>query len=368
MLRIFLGTKKRLGLRSLGLAEEWIDPSESAVIQEILRMNLKTMTVRDGIARRGQHAKHHGCVRAKFTVLTDIPESLRLGIFTTPRTYDARIRFSNGSSLDDRKPDAHGMAIKLFDVAGAKLLEGGGDAMTQDFVLTDHPVFFSRNLDEYLIFNKHFTRIVAFLGNRQQRDGSAPRFFGFIHASLALQIFHPDLMRRARAFASGAPVSPLATHYWSTTPYLLGPHEAVKYMARSEHPAVNSQRRGVAAADGLRDALRSELWNGPARFTFGVHRQKDPVRYPIEDPTVDWHTEPADFVPLAQIEIEQQEPDEAISADSLAEAIVYNPWHALPEHRPLGAINRTRRYVYVAMAKLRQEANRLPDTFSDLSG
>ncbi|MEK1942330.1 MAG: hypothetical protein AAAB16_18325, partial [Pseudomonas sp.] len=35
----------------------------------------------------------------------------------------------------------------------------------------------------------------------------------------------------------------------------------------------------------------------------------------------------------------------------------FNPWHALPEHRPLGGINRLRKAVYEAVSAYRHERN-----------
>src|SRR5690242_20405811 len=35
--------------------------------------------------QRDQHPKNHGCVRATFTVIDGLPESLRVGIFREPR-------------------------------------------------------------------------------------------------------------------------------------------------------------------------------------------------------------------------------------------------------------------------------------------
>ena len=95
--------------------------------------------------RRGQHPKQHGAVRAEFIVEPDVPADLRHGLFSHPRTYPAWIRFSNGSQDDDAKVDIPGMAIKLMEVDGRKVLEGEKDDRTQDFVLMDLPVFFSRD-------------------------------------------------------------------------------------------------------------------------------------------------------------------------------------------------------------------------------
>jgi len=40
-----------------------------------------------------------------------------------------------------------------------------------------------------------------------------------------------------------------------------------------------------------------------------------------------------------------------------ADALRYNPWHCLPEHRPLGSSNRARRRMYAELAELRQTMN-----------
>jgi hypothetical protein len=37
-----------------------------------------------------------------------------------------------------------------------------------------------------------------------------------------------------------------------------------------------------------------------------------------------------------------------------------NPWHAVPEHRPLGGINRVRKVVYETISKLRHDLNGAP--------
>ena len=34
-----------------------------------------------------------------------------------------------------------------------------------------------------------------------------------------------------------------------------------------------------------------------------------------------------------------------------------NPWHCLPEHRPLGGINRARKIIYETMSKYRHARN-----------
>ncbi len=67
--------------QGLGLGEERIEPDEEKTIAEIIQINLSTLVTQDRPVERGQHPKHHGCVRATFTVLPDVPAHLRRGIF-----------------------------------------------------------------------------------------------------------------------------------------------------------------------------------------------------------------------------------------------------------------------------------------------
>ena len=50
------------------------------------------------------------------------------------------------------------MAIKLVGVAGEKLLEAEKSEQTQDFVMADHPVFFIRDLADYVPFSEARSR------------------------------------------------------------------------------------------------------------------------------------------------------------------------------------------------------------------
>src|SRR5205823_769228 len=107
-------------------------------------------------ARRSVHAKMQACVRAKFDVEPDLEPELRHGLFGAPRSYPAWIRFSNGSGKiePDTQNDAHGMAIKVLEVDGPKILPGEEAERTQDFVLIDHPVFFIQNPADFARFTE----------------------------------------------------------------------------------------------------------------------------------------------------------------------------------------------------------------------
>lgn len=337
-------------------AEEVIAEDEEARIIDIVRQNLNTVPEETIPSPRVQHGKSHGCVQAKFRVLDSIPARFRKGVFKPGAVYQALIRFSNGEQRDDREKDAHGMAIKLLDVPGSKLQPGEANGTTHDFILVDNPVFFAEDLEEYALFNKHYTEFLDLkndprtLLNMFKAEAAKLRLLGDL-----------GLVARARRFPSQTPSSPLGTNYWSTTPYLLGEGLAVKYAAMSFRASAADAQAGVGQSDGLTEALKEELGLGPATFSFGVHEQVDPDLQPVEDTTVPWWPEDdkggiRSMIALATIEIS------GLAADSegLAQNLVFSPWNVLAEHRPLGIINRIRKAVYVELAAERHRLNNPP--------
>ena len=43
--------------------------------------------------------------------------------------------------------------------------------------------------------------------------------------------------------------------------------------------------------------------------------------------------------------------------DRFCENLSFNPWHCLPEHKPLGAVNRARKRIYAEISRRRHELN-----------
>ncbi len=138
---------------------EKLQPNENILAQQIseqIEQHIRKQYIA-GQALRDAHPKAHGCVRAEFHVLKSLPTNLTQGIFIPDKTYSAWIRFSNASgdaTQADDKNDARGMAIKILDVSGKKILENDDQAMTQDFIMINHPVFFVNDPQRYLSFIK----------------------------------------------------------------------------------------------------------------------------------------------------------------------------------------------------------------------
>ena len=138
--------------------------------------------------------------------------------------------------------------------------------------------------------------------------------------------------------------------YWSQTPYKLG-DGAVKYLVT---PSEGEEGPAIPLGDSpdcLREALVEQLTlrKVGARFDLSVNPQTDAEAMPVEDPTVEWTSAP---VRLATISIYPQKFD---TPEQMAffENLSWTPWNALPEHRPLGGINRARRVVYEDSSALR---------------
>ncbi len=329
---------------AVGLGQESIPVGEADGIAKIVAIHLSVTDPNEKpLVPRGQHMKGHGCVRAKFEIAPDLPAALRHGVFAQPRVFDAYVRFSNGKGWDDRQGDAHGMAIKLLGVPGEKLLADEKDATTQDFILFDNPVFFIRDVADY----------VPFMGDFRNLKASGITF-GKIIAGLKL-FFSPNYMwRLLRITGSKKPDSPLRITYWSTTPAKLG-DAAVKYRATPDLAGAPPVYQ-VDSPDKLRLAAVAHLKDHEARFDFFVQVQTDPVTMPVEDPTVEWN---GPYQKVATLRIPPQQFD-TTERKSFGENLSFTPWHSLPDHRPLGGINRARRDIYLAISKQRHELNGVP--------
>jgi hypothetical protein len=287
-------------------------------------------------ARRDAHPKTFGVVTAEFIVLDHLPQELRYGVFKVPRKFDALIRFSAGG--DSIKPDnvqeRRGMAIKLLGVEGEKLLDAERYEKTQDFVLMNFPAFAASNLRDYLEFFR-------------SRLAGPEKFNDFLRK-------HPEIAQRLREMDEVVVHNPFEAQYWSTTPYKLGP-KAMKFSAKPLRSSTQKPQVPLGP-DYLREALLKQIMHEDVTFEFLIQTQVDPVKMPIENSMVVWDEKLSPYRRVALIRIPKQDP-RAIKDLELAETLSFTPWHALPDLRPLGSINRSRRSIYEALSTLRHDMN-----------
>ncbi len=161
--------------------------------------------------------------------------------------------------------------------------------------------------------------------------------------------------------------NPLFHQYWSMTPYRLGvppgPRYAVKYTVKpcTPDPANFLARLGTFLTRGfsLKTQLNKTLAERDASFDFYVQRFVDDKHTPVEDTTVAWNESVSPPERIGTLTIPRQDimcPERAAFCENLS----FSPWHGLLAHKPLGAINRVRRRVYLEISKFRHELNGVP--------
>lgn len=306
------------------------EAAATAYVTQTIRATVQKGFDQEHHAYRDAHRKTHGCVQAQLTVKPDLPPALAQGLFAQSGRYAAVVRFSNGSgrSQDDHDRDARGMAVKVLGVKGR----------TQDFVMTNHPVFFIHDAQDYTDF------VRAMDGGLWPQTGWAVTHL-FDNVPLLI------------AFVSHPIDNPLHTQYWSTTASRLGAGQ-MKFSAKPCAGSVFDEAADHAnpSPDRLSQNMRRQLASHPACFDFMVQPRTVPAHMPIEDPTVEWSEAESPFVTVATIEVPPQTPDLGEACERLS----FTPWHTLPEHQPLGSISRMRKVVYEEVSRLRHALNQQP--------
>jgi hypothetical protein len=80
---------------------------------------------------------------------------------------------------------------------------------------------------------------------------------------------------------------------------------------------------------------------------------------PIENNAVYWPPRLSPRIPAATLRIPKQKFDSPVQLE-FARVLSYNPWHSVPEHRPLGNQSRARLRLYKELSTYRQTMNRAP--------
>ena len=319
--------------------EEALARRLAAVIDDTVRRQYQS-----GTARRDAHPKAHGCVNAEFRVDENIDPRFAKGVLAAGKTYPAWVRFSNGNP-DPNKPDTdgmeRGMSVKLMAVPGAKILESEPHGTTQDFVLMSHPVFFLPDAGDAVPFFEE-------LGSESKLAKlKIPFTLGVGELRTLLKINSLKI------------TNPLQTRYWTPTPYQLGvgaDRLAIKYSIQPCSTSVDPMPDNPGP-NFLREAMRRTLAAGDVCMDFMVQpRTSD--KLDVEDARTQWSEEAAPFYKVATIHIPKQEFD---SRDQLTfcENLSFTPWHALPDHKPLGSINRLRKVVYERISDTRHQMNQV---------
>lgn len=329
----------------LQLAEERLLPGEEAFLDSIIIDMGTYMRTHwtPGNYQRAGNTKTHGIVRADFIVHDDIPVNMKRGIFAETRTYTAYVRFSGpGPNWPADIDDVGFMSctVKLMGVAGPKIFYD--EKLTQDFLSVTTPTFVTPDV-----------KANAQLQHELRDSTESFYFFNFTNQHV-LDALMQGLWNKTQS-------SPLEAQFWSCTAYLLGEGQAMQYSIRSTlKTRTRIPRLPFRPPDNyLRDAMVATLAKQDVDLEFLIQVQTDAHRMPIENNAVRWPLRLSPYVKAATIHIPRQSFDSPKQL-AFANVLRYNPWHCIPDHRPLGNQNRVRWRMYSELAKLRQLMNDAP--------
>jgi hypothetical protein len=329
----------------LKLAEEKLRPDEEAYLDSIIASFERQMRGlwKPGQFERGGNTKTHGIVRGEFIVHDDLPPELRHGIYLRPQTYRAWVRFSGPGPYITPDIDDVGfmsISIKLMGVPGPKLMEE--EKFTQDMFGVSTPTFVTPDTEanaQLQIESLKNTQIYYFLNLHR------PHILDFIMQGLWIK----------------TQSSPFEAPYFSCVPYLLGEGQAMQYSVwpRSKRRTPIPRLPFRPPDNYLRDAMVATLTKEDVEFDIRLQIQTDPHLMPIENNGVLWPESLSPRQLVATLRIPRQKFNSPAQMD-FDRLLSYNPWHCIPEHRPLGNQSRARRRMYDTLSKLRHTMNNVP--------
>lgn len=345
---------------------EVIQPREAEIIDRILksidRTNASSFAVRRHAIRQ-QHAKSHGILKGELTVRDDLPDELRQGMFSKPRSYPVILRFSTalGDIRSDRIQVPRGMALKVLGVEGAKMLLGD-DSSNQDFLLVNHKTYFS-DVTAYLALQRT-------LELQPSLPDVVLRGFGLgarsVKTALGLLGVRPPM--------AVDPVADPGHNILGETFHSQAPIRFGDYVARVSAVPVSDSLLPLAGApiasddNALRDVVAEFFRRNTAEYEIRAQLCVDLARMPVEDASIAW---PEDLSPSRPVGLLSLPPQETFSRERQSygeDVLSFDPWRCLVAHQPLGSIMRVRKDAYRASSVFRHEKNhQLMQEPSDIS-
>lgn len=332
-------------------------------------------TEKVGRAVRFAHAKGYGLVKGEFEILSELPAEYAQGIYATPGTHDALVRFSNGSAhlgADAVLPGATGLAVKIFDIAGPTLLEDEPHSRTFDYNTINAPVFFCNTAAHYLFIAELFTEAQSYFA---QGKAGAHRFFSDYltgKGTLPQDEWAWDELLAFLTIAKLPSINLLLATHWTMGAVRHGDYMAKVRFAPSPASAAAVVHRVVdksVSADAYTVALTEELKARPYEFDVQVQLCTDLGRMPVHDLTVEWPETLSPFVTVARLRFPQQDINRPETIEAM-DALSFTPWRVTAAHAPIGDIQRVRKEVYrrssLVRHRLNHQARQEPSRIADV--
>jgi hypothetical protein len=279
---------------------------------------------------RALHRKQLLAAAARFEVLSNLPAHAAHGLFATPASYDAVVRFSNAShdTQNDRAPDVRGYAFRVKGVSGEGCF--GAPTTNQDFTLINREAFGTPKSAAFVAM------IVALADGPPALIAHFIKTLGFFAGLKKVKQLLDSTKAPFHGFAN--------ERFFSAAPLACGP-----YAVRVRLLPATTEKDPSARDDWGKDVAR-RLVKGALTHDVQLQFFVDEATTPIEDASVNWPDAEAPWVTVAKLTLPQQDIESAagkqLSVD--VEAGVIDPWNALLAHRPLGDVMRARKVIYFA--------------------
>lgn len=303
------------------------------IIKRMSRYISKTYS--KGNTKRDAHPKTIAIIKGEFTVLENLPKTLKKGLFTSPKTYKTIIRFSNGNSKiqSDTKKDVRGIALKLIDIE----TDIGRDCRsketrTQDFLLMSNPTMPLGTIKKFrdaIIYTLDTTKLKS-----------------LIWLLLNVKIFF-KLLNTKKKHQSISNIE-----YWSCAPFQFE-NQIVKYKLI---PTVGvSQKYAIDSSyNFLRNRLISLLKKEAIYYDFCIQFFKNDETTPLNDLSKEWNEKNSPFFKIARLKIPKQQVKEQ---DILSNKIVFSIVNSYSIHKATGKLNEARIKIYNCLSDLRKHRN-----------
>jgi hypothetical protein len=337
-------------------AVEVIQPGEEQTFDEIAATMRDIQTKigeRQRHTTRSVHAKSHGLLKARVTVIDGLPEELRQGLFATPASYGAVLRFSTnpGDILSDHISTPRGLAMKIIGVPGEMLPNHAGE-VTQDFVMVNDKAFNApdakgflkglKTLDEHVNDSEALKQTVSSVSQVAETaleavGGESALLKGFGHKPT-----HPlgETFSTVVALRYGA--------YFGKVELVPVSANLVKLCGEHLPNASNW--------NSLKEAITEFFKTETAVWELRVQLCTDLEKMPVEKADVKWDEELSPYVAVAQVTVAPQAAYSDARRVWVDEHLSFNPWHGLAAHRPLGNVMRARFKAYKASTEARHAA------------
>jgi hypothetical protein len=318
---------------------EHLNPIEKRLAVEIIQESKKRMLETHLLEQENPALipQKSGCIKARFTIMHDIPKFLAQGIFIPDKSYETWIRFSTRGSDPthaNQSWDAQKILIKLNDIPGEKL--SIDNSASQDFILTNTPKDLIRDPRRYL-------RLMNETNGVPLKKAILPFAVGVNGEIRAVDTLETTIK------------NPFYVRYWSLGASQLGldTHPlAVRYSVEPCRPEIRQIH--VKLTDNyLVDAINTSLTHKESCMQFLV-QPRTSSKMDVEDSMIEWKESLAPFYRVATINISAQNIEDPHQL-SICKNLVFSSWHTLPEHRPLGMANRLRKIIYDQMYILREK-------------